>query len=111
MVTRSLPAIALAFAALAVGGIGLRFAGWRTPQEHSAVDPDQLFQITPHRIPMKQALQTLCIAPPTHDSPHELSAEILVYANGIAVEYRRQYPHEFNYPIGSKFVKEKFSRP
>jgi hypothetical protein len=50
----------------------------------------------------------LCIAPPPDIGPHEVP-EILVYANATALDYRRMYPNNFDYPIGSKFVKHKFA--
>ena len=69
---------------------------------------DEMIRITPERIPIAQARMELCIRPPDI-GPHDVP-EILVYANPIALEYRRKHASEYNYPIGSKFVKEKFSR-
>src|SRR4051794_8481735 len=111
MAARRLSITALAIGAFAAGAIGMQLARRPVSQQSTPPAAVDLVQITPQRIPMKQALWTYCIAPPTRDSPHADAAEILVYANPIAVEYRRQHPSEFNYPIGSKFVKEKFSRP
>ena len=67
-----------------------------------------LIQITPVRVVMAPRLMTLCYRPRAF-GPHEEPDEILVYANEIAIDYRRRHPTEFDYPIGSKFVKEKYS--
>ena len=111
MAARRLSITALAIGTFAAGAIGMQLA--RRPASQQPVSPAavDLVQITPERVPMKQALWTYCIQPPTADSPHANAAEILVYANPVAVEYRRQHPREFAYPAGSKFVKEKYSLP
>jgi len=111
MVARRLPVVALIFAALAVAVIGMSLARQRASEQPAPAAEERFLQITPRRVPMKQALMTLCMAAAPTNSPHADVAEILVYANPVAIEYRRQHPTEFNYPIGSKFVKEKFSQP
>jgi hypothetical protein len=75
----------------------------------SEKDSAKLMQITPARVVMAPRLMTLCYRPRAF-GPHEEPDEILVYANEIAIDYRRQHPTEFDYPIGSKFVKEKYPR-
>jgi hypothetical protein len=74
----------------------------------SPVDADKLIQISPARIPIPQAQATFCFA--DINGPHQVP-EILLYANPIAVDYRRRNPSKFDYPVGSKFVKEQFSAP
>jgi hypothetical protein len=72
----------------------------------SRTNADQLIPISPERVPIPPIQLTFCIA--QVNGPHQVP-EILLYANSIAIEYRRQNPSRFDYPIGSKFVKEKFS--
>jgi hypothetical protein len=74
----------------------------------TAADAEKLVCITPHRIPVEFQRMTLCIAPAPDIGPHDVP-EILVYANPIALDYRRMHPDNFDYPIGSTFVKHKFA--
>jgi hypothetical protein len=69
---------------------------------------DELICITPKRVTMAPRVQTGCL-PSLRPSPHVDAAEILVYANRIALDYRRKHPKSISYPVGSKFVKEKFA--
>jgi hypothetical protein len=73
-----------------------------------SADLSKLIQISPTRIPIPQPQTTYCFA--DINGPHQVQ-EVLLYANSIAVDYRRQNPSKFDYPVGSKFVKEKFSAP
>jgi|SRR4051794_34740559 hypothetical protein len=111
MAARRFSITALAICAFAAGAIGMRFARHPASEQPTLPLAEHLIQITPHRIAMKQALRTLCMAPRTPQGPHSDAAEILVYANRAAIEYRREHPGDFDYPIGSKFVKEKFPSP
>jgi hypothetical protein len=95
---------------MAAAGFGLSSQP-RASKQLPAAPFENMVRITPQRIPMKQRLMTFCIAPRPSFGPHEDAAEILVYANAIAIEYRRAHPGEFDYPVGSKFVKEKFATP
>jgi hypothetical protein len=58
---------------------------------------------------MAARIATLCYRPPGGFGPHGDVASVHIYANLMAVEYRRAHPNEHDYPIGSKFVKEKYS--
>lgn len=111
MAARHLSIAALAICAFAGVAISMQLARRREPQQAAPTAGETLVQITPKRFPMRQSIMTDCIAPQFHHGPHADAAEILIYANPVAVEYRRQHPTEFNYPIGSKFVKEKYSNP
>jgi hypothetical protein len=64
--------------------------------------------ITPKRIEPSELVKTTCL-PSRPFGPHSDAVEILVYANKIALDYRREHPTSFDYPVGSKFVKEKFA--
>lgn len=100
----TIPAACIALNAIVILRHSLHDAIPKSPNVH-----DGLAQITPQRAPMKQPLATLCMAPSTPFGPHAEPTEILVYANTIALDYRRQHPREYDYPIGSKFVKEKYA--
>ena len=58
---------------------------------------------------MAARIATLCYRPPGGFGPHGDVAEVHIYANPVALEYRRAHPRGHEYPIGSKFVKEKYS--
>ena len=73
------------------------------------VSTDGMVKITQKRIPMDLKVMTLCGPPPALFNPHT-RAKVDVYANPTAIEYRRKNPKEFVYPIGSMFVKKKFSK-
>jgi Cytochrome P460 len=64
--------------------------------------------ITPNRIAPSEQVKTACL-PSRPFGPHSDAAEIQIYANKIALDYRREHPKSFDYPVGSKFVKEKFA--
>ena len=68
-----------------------------------------MVKITQERIPMDLKVMRLCTYRPELFSPHT-RAEADVYANPTAIEYRRNNPKAFAYPIGSMFVKKKFSK-
>jgi hypothetical protein len=68
-----------------------------------------MVKITQERIPMDLKVMRLCTYRPELFSPHT-RAEADVYANPTAIEYRRNNPKAFAYPIGSTFVKKKFSK-
>jgi hypothetical protein len=74
-----------------------------------SVDPNGLVSITPQRIAISRRDLTLCFIPPPA-GPHDFSAEIHIYANKAVLDYRRAHPNKYDYPIGSKFVKEKYSQ-
>jgi hypothetical protein len=82
-------------------------AGERSEQQPP--NPDALVRITPRRIPLAASVATLCIVPVTPNYGPHLAAEVHIYANQRVIDYRRDHPQEFDYPIGSKFIKEKFS--
>jgi hypothetical protein len=79
------------------------------PKAGSPFDSEDLIRITPQRVVMSPRLSTLCIKRPPAGL-HAEPAEILVFANETAINYRRSHPHQHDYPIGSKFVKEKYSQ-
>jgi hypothetical protein len=58
---------------------------------------------------MAARVATLCYRPTEGFGPHLEVAEVHIYANPVALEYRRAHPDGHEYPIGSKFVKEKYS--
>jgi hypothetical protein len=72
-------------------------------------EKSDLVKITDKRIPMDERLRRLCIGPEAVVGPHS-SAEVDIYVNSIAIKYRRENPTKFSYPVGSKFVKEKYSK-
>ncbi len=75
----------------------------------TAPTPGALVKITKKRIPMDQRIAALCIGPPESSlSPHTL-AEADVYANAQVISYRSKNPRKFSYPVGSTFVKKKYS--
>jgi hypothetical protein len=67
-------------------------------------------KITKSRIPMEQKLMVACA--PTVDFRKEEShpGAVDVYSNSIAIEYRRNHPQNHDYPIGSMFLKTKYSQ-
>lgn len=74
-----------------------------------------LTQITNARILMERPLSALCrsLTPKEQreqkrETPHADSWAHL-YANQVALDYRRQNPNGHDYPVGSVFLKEKFS--
>jgi hypothetical protein len=70
-----------------------------------------MMRITPQRIPMAPRIAELCYRPAGGWGPHGEVAEVHIYANQIALDYRRAHPNEHDYPVSSKFVKEKYSGP
>ena len=74
------------------------------------VSIDAMVKITKKRIPMDAKVMALCFYHHELYSPHTM-AEADIYANHIAIEYRKKNPKRFSYPIGSKFVKKKYSMP
>ena len=72
------------------------------------VKTDGMVKITKKRIPMDAKVMTLCFYQPKLYSPHTM-AEADIYANHIAIEYRKNNSKKFSYPVGSKFVKKKYS--
>lgn len=102
---------ALVVVALAVLGAKSysRFRVEHTSQPQTdAVDSDGLIRITSNRIPLAEELMTLCMPPDSTYGPHASTAEVHIYANRRVLDYRRQHPNEYSYPVGSKFVKEKY---
>ena len=67
-------------------------------------------KITKSRIPMEQNLLVACA--PLVDFRKEQShpGAVDVYSNSIAIEYRRNHPQNHDYPIGSMFLKTKYSQ-
>lgn len=96
--------------ALVLSGVGIRLWTPSATSETRPASPDGLVRITPHRIPMSAALSDLCYVPQPA-GPHSSAAEVHIYANQIALDYRRDHPNGFDYPVNSKFVKEKYSNP
>ena len=72
------------------------------------VATDGMVKITKKRIPMDAKVMALCFYRPELYSPHTM-AEADIYANHIAIEYRKNNPKKFSYPVGSKFIKKKYS--
>ena len=58
---------------------------------------------------MDTAVMVLCAYRPGLYSPHTM-AEADVFTNAKVIDYRRENPKEFVYPIGSMFVKKKYSK-
>ena len=73
------------------------------------VSADGMVKITKKRIPMDAAVMVLCAYLPELHSPHTM-AEADVFANAKVIDYRRENPKEFVYPIGSMFIKKKYSK-
>ena len=73
------------------------------------VTTDGMVKITKKRIPMDISVMVLCISRPDLYSPHTM-AEADVFANAKVIDYRRDNPKEFVYPIGSMFIKKKYSK-
>jgi hypothetical protein len=96
--------------AVVVGIVIVKFGSSRVPSEPAA-SSDGMVRITPRRIPLAASVATLCIAPSSVYGPHLDAAEVHIYANQLALGYRRAHPNEFVYPIGAKFIKEKYSSP
>lgn len=72
---------------------------------------EELTKITLERIPMDKRLLTLCVASgPTRVLGPHVAAEVDVYMNPVALEYRKKHPDKFDYPVGSKFVKRKYPK-
>ena len=63
-----------------------------------------LTRITRERLPMDPRTAALC-----DDvlGPH-YADEVDIFANKTVLEYRKANPSQFSYPVGSKFLKEKF---
>jgi hypothetical protein len=72
----------------------------------SALPDDKLVKISSKRIPMDKRLLTLCVGPGAVLGPHSV-AEVDIYANEIALQFRKDNPGKFDYPVGSIFVKKK----
>lgn len=71
--------------------------------------PDGLIKITKKRIPMDERLLSLCVGRSKDVvGPHAV-AEVNIYINQKVQDYRSAHPQAFNYPVGSVFVKEKYS--
>jgi hypothetical protein len=88
--------------------VALRMTSMRS-NARSAIDSVGLVRITPQRIVVSPRSSTLCFRPPPA-GPHDNTAEIHIFANQTALDYRCEHPNEYDYPIGSKFVKEKYSQ-
>jgi hypothetical protein len=90
----------------------IAFQSHRTKSEsvdEQPPNPNALVRLTPKRIPLSAEVSMLCIRPAPNYGPH-MAAEVHIYANRRAIDYRREHPKEFDYPIGSKFMKAKYSR-
>ena len=68
-----------------------------------------MVKITKERISMDASVMALCLYRPELWSPHT-KAEADIYVNRTVIDYRRKNPGSFAYPIGSRFVKKKFSK-
>ena len=75
----------------------------------NSLNSDELVRITPQRIPLAEEVAVLCISPNAKYGPHLTGAEVHIYSNERVLDYRREHPNEYDYPIGSKFLKEKYS--
>jgi|TARA_B110001454_G_C12662483_1_gene410100 hypothetical protein len=78
-------------------------------KEGALQEPDGMVKITNKRIPMDASVMALCFYRPELWSPHTM-AEADIYVNRTVIDYRRKNPGSFAYPIGSRFVKKKFSK-
>ncbi len=67
----------------------------------------ELVKISKERVPMDLRLVTLCVSMDGVVGPHD-AAEVNVYVNDQVIDYRKKNPEDFDYPVGSVFVKEKF---
>jgi hypothetical protein len=90
--------------------IGVRLSHTTRGGSGSTAERDGLIRITPQRIPLPEQVARDCISPSPDYGPHSYGAEVHIYANETAIDYRRKHPHEHDYPTGSKFVKEKYSQ-
>lgn len=70
-------------------------------------DEDELIKITKERLPMDPRAMTLCVGPQAMLGPH-VAPEVDIFVNPAVIEYRRENPDAFDYPVGSKFVKKKY---
>ena len=73
------------------------------------VSMDGMVKITKNRIPMDAKVMALCFYHPELYSPHTM-AWADVFANAKVIDYRSENPKEFAYPIGSMFIKKKYSK-
>lgn len=103
----SLSIISVAAILFVGGGIHLMSASKSTPLPTKPAS--EMVCITPHRIPMREETMRMCVSPEEIFGPHMSPAEIHLYANDLALEYRRAHPNAFDYPIGSKFEKRKYT--
>jgi hypothetical protein len=72
---------------------------------------DRLIKINEQRLPMNNRAAQLCRSFTLDDlNPHEEAAEVDIYVNSIVADYRAKHTDKFDYPIGSKFVKHKYSK-
>ena len=78
-------------------------------KEGALQKPDGMVKITNKRIPMDASVMALCFYRPELWSPHTM-AEADIYVNRTVIDYRRKNPGSFDYPIGARFVKKKFSK-
>jgi len=69
---------------------------------------DGMTKITTVRLPMDPQVAIMCANPMGIVGPH-MSPEVDILVNDVVLAYRRQHPGEFAYPVGSKFVKEKYA--
>lgn len=95
--------------AFAVMGIGLtdRLDGGEGESEKPPGHLEGLRKISPNRVMLSARMVTFCVASSVIAGPHAKGA-ILVYANDVALDYRRANPKKHDYPIGSVFLKEKY---
>ena len=75
------------------------------PKDEPAYRKD-LTRITHERLPMDPRTAALCI---DVIGPH-YADEVDIFANKAVLEYRKANPSQFSYPIGAKFLKEKFKK-
>lgn len=73
------------------------------------VSTNGMVKITKKRIPMDAKVMALCFYHPELYSPHTM-AWADVFANAKVIDYRSENPKEFAYPIGSMFIKKKYSK-
>lgn len=70
-------------------------------------DREKLTRLTRERIPSKNQNPDLCAPPPKEE--HTGFHLLHLYANEKALDYRRENPEAFDYPIGSVFRKVKYA--
>ena len=66
-----------------------------------------LIKITRQRMAMDERLLELCVGPEAVVGPHAVP-EVDIYVNQAVLDYRKENPKNYDYPVGSRFVKKKY---